>query len=280
MNKIILPIMSLMLFLSGCTTVAEVAGYNTATLNAQAEKSYLDIKNNAQQQKAIDTTSNTARRIHAIFQRMKPFADQANQTNIAFNWEMTVIRSDELNAWAMPGGKMAFYTGLVEKLNLSDDEIAAVIGHEMTHALEEHAKKGIGQQILTSIAIQYGGQALQSQTGINTKTIDIGSNILSEYGIGKPFSRSQESEADAGGLRLMAQAGYNPEAAISLWNKMNQVNDNNNLINALTSTHPTNNARMEAMRRLLPEVMPIYQAAPKPNRPAQSKSNSKHHTKR
>lgn len=265
MKKALLAVaMASMVAFSGCTTVADMAGYNTAALNAESAKSYAQVKQEAQSQRAIDTTSSTARRVQAVFQRLKPFAERANATGVPFQWEMTVIRSDELNAWAMPGGKMAFYTGLVEQLSLTDAEIAAVVGHEMTHALQEHSKKDVGQKVLTGLATQIGGAVLQSQTGIDSQVLSVGTDILSEYGINKPFSRSQEYEADAGGLRLMAQAGYHPEAALTVWEKMNRVNNNNNAFNAIVSTHPNNNARIAAMRKLLPEVMPVYEAAAKP----------------
>lgn len=264
MKKLSAIAISAMLAVSGCTAVADMAGYNSAALNAESAKAYAQVKQQAQSARVIDTTSATAKRIQTVFNRMVPFATQANQTGVPFQWEMTVIRSDELNAWAMPGGKMAFYTGLAEQLKLSDAEIAAVVGHEMTHALQEHSKKDAGQKVLTGLATQIGGAVLQSQTGVNADVVNLGTDLVSEFGIDKPFSRSQEYEADAGGLRLMAQAGYNPEAALTVWTKMNNVNNNNNALNAIISTHPNNNARIEAMRKLLPQVMPIYQAANKP----------------
>lgn len=270
MKKLSVLAVSALLAVSGCTTVADMAGYNSAALNTESAKAYAQVKQEAQNARVIDTTSNTARRIRNVFNRMVPFATQANKTGVPFQWEMTVIRSDELNAWAMPGGKMAFYTGLVEKLSLTDDEIAAVVGHEMTHALEEHSKKDVGQKVLTGLAAQIGGAVLQSQTGMSADTVSLSTGLLSEFGIDKPFSRSQEYEADAGGLRLMAQAGYNPEAALTVWEKMNNVNNNNNALNAIISTHPNNNARINAMRKLLPEVMPIYQAANKPSKSSKS----------
>lgn len=263
MKKLNVLILSSFIALSGCGTVAEMAGYNTAALNAEAAKSYMQIQQQAQAKQMIDTSSQTAKRIQTVFERLKPFANQANKTGVPFNWEMTVIREDTLNAWAMPGGKMAFYTGMVEQLNLSDAEIAAVIGHEMTHALLEHSKKDAGQKILTGLTMQVGTALLSSQ-GIGGDAVNLGASLLSDLGIDKPYSRNQESQADAGGLRLMAQAGYNPQAAISVWEKMNKVNNNNNAFNAIVSTHPNNNARIKAMQTLLPEVLPIYNAAAKP----------------
>lgn len=246
------------LALAGCTSVAEMAGYDSVTLNENAAKSYNQVLQEARSKRALDTTSATSRRVHAVFNRLKPYAERANRTGVPFNWQMNVIRSDEMNAWAMPGGKMAVYTGMVERLNLTDDEIAAIVGHEMTHALLEHSKKAIGQQVLTNLAMGVGG-SLVAQTGVSQDAIGLSSNLLSQYGVNMPFSRSQEREADAGGVRLMAQAGYNPQAAVNVWEKMNRIHDNNDALNAITSSHPTNNARMQAIRNMLPEVMPIYE---------------------
>jgi Zn-dependent protease with chaperone function len=251
----------MLLPLTGCLSVADAVGYDTATLNNAAAKSYTEVVQQAQSRQLIDTSSNTSKRVHAVFNRLKPYANEANSTGVPFIWQMTVVKSDDMNAWAMPGGKMMVYTGIVDKLNLTDDEIAAVVGHEMSHALHEHSKKAVGQQVLTGLATSIGGSILQSQTGVSTDTLNLGSGILSEYGVNMPFSRSQENEADEGGLYLMAKAGYNPQAAIAVWEKMNQVNDNNNGLVALTSSHPTNNARKESIRRMLPQVMPIYEQA-------------------
>ena len=245
--------------LVGCATVADVAGYNTAALNEDAAKSYSQVVSKASSQGAVDRTSSTAVRVNRVFNRLRPYADRANATGVPFDWQLTVIRSPDLNAWAMPGGKMVVYTGIVEKLNLNDAEIAAIIGHEMTHALQEHSKKDAGQKILTGLALQLGGAAIQSKTGLSADSI----GMLSDLGIDKPFSRSQESQADAGGLHLMAHAGYNPEAAISVWKKMEAVNGRSNAVVTLMSTHPNSQQRINKIQALLPEVTPIYQAAAK-----------------
>ncbi|CAM4226923.1 M48 family metallopeptidase [Psychrobacter arenosus] len=259
-NKIKTTILAAtMTTLVGCSTMADVAGYNTATLNSNAAKSYSDVVSKASRQGTVEKGTATAKRVDRVFNRLKPYADRANMTGVPFNWQMTVIRSPDLNAWAMPGGKMAVYTGIVEKLNLTEAEIAAIVGHEMTHALEEHSKKDAGQKILTGLAVQFGGAALQAKTGLDAQTM----SLISDLGIDKPFSRSQESEADAGGLRLMAQAGYNPEAAISVWQKMEAANGRSNTVVTLMSTHPNSQQRIAKIRALLPEMMPIYQAAAK-----------------
>ncbi len=253
--------------LAGCTTVANMSGYDTATLNTDAAKSYSQVISKASSQGAVDNTSNTAVRVKRVFNRIKPYAVRANTTGVPFDWQITVIRSPELNAWAMPGGKMAFYTGVVEKLKLTDAEIAAIMGHEMTHALSEHGKKDAGQKILTGLALQLGGAQLQAKTGLSNDAL----GLISDYGLDKPFSRSQESEADAGGLRLMAQAGYNPEAAISVWKKMEAANGRSNTLATLMSTHPNSGQRIAKIQALLPKVMPIYQAAAKADTSAATK---------
>ena len=254
--------------LAGCTTVADMAGYSSSSLNADAAKNYSQVVSSASSQGAVDNKSNTAIRVKNVFNRMKPYADRANTTGVPFDWQITVIRSPELNAWAMPGGKMAFYTGVVEKLKLTDAEIAAIMGHEMTHALSEHSKKDAGQKILTSLALQLGGAAIQQKTGLNAEAM----SLISDYGLDKPFSRNQESQADAGGLRLMAQAGYNPEAAVGVWQKMEAANGRSNTIVTLMSTHPNSGQRIAKIQALLPEVMPVYQAAAKA--PAKATTNA------
>lgn len=250
-----LSVLTLAVALSACSVV------DSANLNQQAAQQYTAAMQKAQAAKAVDTTSNTAKRVHAVYRRLLPFANAANQTGQPFQWEMTVIRSDELNAWAMPGGKMAVYTGIVEKLNLTDDEIAAIVGHEMTHALLEHSKKEANRNIGLNIGAQLGASVLTAVTGVDGNLIGTGVGLATDLGLHKPFSRSAEREADLGGLHLMAQAGYDPRAAITVWQKMNAESDNNNLLNKIASTHPTNNARMKLLQDELPKVMPIYQRA-------------------
>ena len=179
--------------LGGCADVANMAGYDSRTINLKAAQGYQQILGEAQSENALDDRSQTAQRVHNIFNRMVPAANANNRTGVPFNWEMHVIRSDELNAWAMPGGKMAVYSGLVEKLNLTDDELAAVIGHEMTHALREHSKAQVGQQLLTGIGMQLGGSLLAKNSNIDPQTLQTGGALLSEYGISKPFSRQHET---------------------------------------------------------------------------------------
>lgn len=250
--------------LTGCTAAAELTGTNTSTLNANAARGYNAMIGKARNVGALDTTSATARRVQAVFNRMKPYANQANKTGVPFNWEMNVLRDSEMNAFAMPGGKMVVNTGIVERLNLTDDEIAAVVGHEMTHALLEHSKKDAGQKVLTGLAMNVGGALLMSKSGMSADAVSLTTDLVGNYGIDKPFSRNQENQADAGGVRLMAQAGYNPQAAVTVWQKMTQASGDSGKIATLASTHPNHAQRITAIQKMLPEVMPVYQVATKP----------------
>ena len=233
---------------------------DSATINQQAASSYAQEMGKIRSQGAVDTSSQTAKRIHRIFNKMVPYANKENQTGQPFNWQITVIKSKELNAWAMPGGKMAFYTGLVDTLRLNDDEIATVMGHEMAHALKEHGKAKANFGMATDIAASLGQIALSTVIGSDASQMAVG--LTKDYGLDKPFSRSAETEADEVGLMLMARSGFNPQAAPGLWDKMkNASGGSKGVLDALASTHPTDEDRQENLRRLLPEAMKLYQAS-------------------
>lgn len=237
--------------LTGCHAVAEMAGADTASLNLAATQSYQKMVQEARNSNKLDTSSATYRRVNAVFNKMRPYADRLNKTGQAFDWQLAVLKSDDVNAYVAPGGKVVFYTGIVEKLQLTDDEIAAIMGHEMIHALEEHSKSKIGAQALTGLAVSIGASAAGlGQAG--TALADLGSQV----GVGLPYSRSLESRADQGGLMLMAEAGFNPNAAITLWQKM-QANDGKQGLTFL-STHPSNQSRIDAMKKNLPSALAVY----------------------
>ena len=142
--------------ISGCTTFADMAGADSATLNMSAAQGFNKTVQEARSNNTLDTSSATYKKINAAFIRLKPYADQMNQTGQKFNWQLAVLKSDTINAYVAPGGKVVFYTGIVNKLNLSEAEVAAVMGHEMTHALEEHSKQKLGAQALTNLAVGIG----------------------------------------------------------------------------------------------------------------------------
>ena len=231
---------------------------DSASINQQAAMGYRDMINEAKSQNQIDSNSKTAQRVHKIFNKMVPYANRENQTGQAFDWQIEVIKSKELNAWAMPGGKMAFYTGLVESLNLTDDEIATVMGHEMAHALKEHGKKKANMGQFTDVLAGVAHVALSTQIGSDGSAVVVG--LTKDWALDKPYSRSAETEADEVGLLLMAKSGYNPQAAPGLWDKMQKASKGSqSVLDKLSSTHPSDKDRQENLLRLMPEAMALYQ---------------------
>ena len=231
---------------------------DSASINQQAAMGYRQMISEAKAKGQLDTQSRTAQRVHKIFNKMVPYANEENHTGQPFNWQIEVIKSKELNAWAMPGGKMAFYTGLVESLNLTDDEIATVMGHEMAHALKEHGKKKANMGQFTDVLAGVAHVALSTQIGSDGSAIVVG--LTKDWALDKPYSRSAETEADEVGLLLMAKSGYNPQAAPGLWDKMQKASKGSqSVLDKLSSTHPSDKDRQENLLRLMPEAMALYQ---------------------
>ncbi|MFW2076860.1 M48 family metalloprotease [Acinetobacter sp. ULE_I010] len=243
------------LTISGCATIADMAGADSATLNLNATQGFNKTVQEARTNKTLDTSSAAYKKVYAAFIRLKPYADQMNQTGQKFDWQLAVLKSDTVNAYVAPGGKVVFYTGIVNKLNLSEAEVAAVMGHEMTHALEEHSKQKLGAQALTNLAVDLGKSYAGNQLGqLGNAAVDLGSQV----GVGLPYSRNLESRADQGGLMMMAKAGYNPQASITLWEKMAKQGGGQG--SALLSTHPSDVNRINAMKKNLPAAMAVYTA--------------------
>ena len=231
---------------------------DSASINQQAAMGYRQMITEAKAKGQLDSQSRTAQRVHKIFNKMVPYANAENHTGQPFNWQIEVIKSKELNAWAMPGGKMAFYTGLVESLNLTDDEIATVMGHEMAHALKEHGKKKANMGQFTDVLAGVAHVALSTQIGSDGSAVVVG--LTKDWALDKPYSRSAETEADEVGLLLMAKSGYNPQASPGLWDKMQKASKGSqSVLDKLSSTHPSDKDRQENLLRLMPEAMALYQ---------------------
>ncbi|MDB1144781.1 MAG: M48 family metallopeptidase [Alcaligenaceae bacterium] len=245
--------MKTVMLISGFSLLISCA--STEQLNEESSRNYHEIVRQVKKEGKVDTRSRTARRIQRVFKKMRPYAKMNNTTGVPFQWEMTVVRTKELNAWAMPGGKMMFYTGLVERLKLNNHEIATIMGHEMSHALKEHTKSSQTVDILGTLGA-IAGKAVLENYGIST---DIGRTdmtaVLKDLGLDKPYSRKLETEADEMGLMLMAQAGFNPKYAPNVWKKMTKASGDGI---SFFSTHPSNTEREKDLERLLPEAMAIY----------------------
>ncbi len=189
-------------------------------------------------------------RLRGIADRLIPYVKPFNARAARWQWEINLIGSKQINAFCMPGGKIAFYTGLVDGLKLTDDEIAAVMGHEIAHALREHARERIAKSQLTSLGAAVLGELIGG--GRYTDAFRFGGNMLT-----LKFSRDDESEADVVGMELAARAGYDPRAGITLWQKMMAASKGEPL--PWFSTHPSGNNRIAEIERHLPQVMPIYE---------------------
>jgi predicted Zn-dependent protease len=195
-------------------------------------------------------------RLRAIAQRLIPFSYEWNERARAWKWEVNLIGSKQINAFCMPGGKIAFYTGILQQLQLTDDEVAMVMGHEITHALREHAREQMGKTMATRGAIELGA-ALFGLGDIARGVAGLGGQLLTLR-----FGREDESEADLVGLELAARAGYDPRASVTLWQKMAEASKG--APPEFISTHPSGPTRIRDLEPAIPKVEGLYQRAPKP----------------
>lgn len=265
-NKYLLP---LLFVLSGCATSTEegAVGANrkqlflvsSAEIEAESAKGYEQIKVDAKSKNSLNTNAAQTARVQAVAKRLIPITSIFRPDAQQWKWESNVIVSKELNAWCMPGGKIMFYSGLIEQLKMTDAEIAAVMGHEIAHALREHGRERYSQALVGNIGLM-GASILAQIYGKDTRYVQAGQLLAT--GVLLKYGRDQETEADTIGLELMARAGYNPNEAISLWNKMSQANSGGKMPEFL-STHPSDATRIKGIQALLPKVMPLYESAKK-----------------
>ena len=190
-------------------------------------------------------------RVRKIASALLPHATKFNERAKDWKWEVNVFRAPTINAFCMPGGKIAFFTGIIDTLKLTDDEIAMVMGHEIAHALREHSRERLAKSQLTNLGIAAVSILLGQTAGVLAQA---GGGLYS-----LKFSRNDETEADLVGMELAARAGYNPESGIVLWQKMNAASQG--APPQWLSTHPSNTTRIDTIKKHLPEVMPLYQTA-------------------
>ena len=222
-----------------------------------AAQQYAQMLQQADSKNALGSKDNPqVKRVRAIAQRIIPFAMEWNPRARGWKWEVNLIGSSQINAFCMPGGKIAFYTGILDKLKLTDDEVAMVMGHEIAHALREHARERMGKNAATGI----GANLLSQLLGLG----EVGQTVT-QYGaqlLTLQFSREDESEADLVGMELGARAGYNPRAGITLWQKMASASQG--APPQWLSTHPSGSSRIADMEANLAKVIPLYERARKP----------------
>jgi predicted Zn-dependent protease len=212
----------------------------------------------------LDTSPALEARVEEITGRLVAQAIKYRPETADWKWQVVVIDEPEtLNAWAMAGGKMAIYTGIINKLRLTDDEIAQIMGHEIGHALAKHTAERMSVAAAQQLGLQLAAQIFG--TGSATSQLALqGAALATTVGVQLPNSRQQESEADRIGIELAARAGYDPNAAVALWQKMIQATGQTGKSDWL-STHPAGERRIEALSALVPQMMPYYEdKAPRP----------------
>ena len=265
-----LVLAAVLMLAAGCQTTNTTSGgavgvdrqqtmlVSAAEVNRQADKAYQETINEARAKKTLNRNPADLARVRGIAARLIPVTSVFRPDAPNWRWESNVITSDELNAWCMPGGKIAVYTGLIYKLNITDDELAAVMGHEIAHALREHGREKAGQATGIGIAAAIGG-AVGAYYGIDANVGQTVLGTVGELAFMRPNSRGMEQEADRMGVELAARAGYDPRAAISLWEKMGRVFGGQPP--QWLSTHPSNQSRIADLKAYAERVQPLYVAA-------------------
>jgi predicted Zn-dependent protease len=225
-----------------------------SVVNRSAGQQYLQMKQQAASRGMLNRDAPQVERVRAIAERLIPQGRRFNAEAGNWAWEVNVIDSPAINAFCMPGGKIMVFRGLIEKLQLTDDELAAVIGHEIAHALLQHGRARMSEAVLKNVGVNLA--ALYFGLG------DLGATALAQaaqLAITLPYSRSHETDADLAGIELAARAGYDPRAAVSLWRKMAAAGGGQPP--QFLSTHPGHADRIREIEAGLPKVMPLYEKA-------------------
>ena len=269
-KSFVVSLLSAGILLAGCQAVNTTSGgavgvdrqqymfsmLSTDEVNQMYAQSYQQTLGEASSKGVLDKSSTDAKRVQAIASRLIAQAPKFRPDAAQWNWEVNVIKSDELNANCGPGGKIIVYTGLIDQLKLTDAEIAAVVGHEIAHALREHSREAMSKAYGVQMARQGAGALL----GLGQDSMALADAVVN-YSMTLPNSRANENEADLIGLELSPRAGYDPNAAITLWNKMSKASEG--APPEFMSTHPASSSRIASLQAAIPKVMPLYEAAKK-----------------
>jgi predicted Zn-dependent protease len=260
-----LAIASIGLCLGGCVTTtaggavgadrSQLLLVSSEQLDQMATESYAKLKAEASAEGALNENRALRKRVVDIASRLEKQTTVFRPDATAWKWEVNVITSDELNAFCMPGGKIMVYSGLIVQLDLTDAELANVLGHEIAHALREHVREQMSQAMVAQGVIDVGAAVFGIGEG-SSNALGSGYQAL----LATRFSRADESEADRIGLELAARAGYDPRAGITLWQKMTNASQGNRPPEFLSS-HPADASRVQQIEELLPTVLPLYRAA-------------------
>ena len=227
-----------------------------ASLESSAGQQYLQTLGEARSKGALASDDYPQlKRLRAIANKLIPYTAQWNPDSRKWKWQVNLICSKQLNAWCMPGGKIAFYTGILDQLQLTDDEVAMIMGHEMAHALREHARERLAKERATGLGLSVASQLLGfGQMG--DVVANVGTKLLT-----LKYSRDDETEADLVGLEIAARGGFKPEASVQLWKKMLSATNGGKGQPGFLSTHPSGNNRIHELEANLPKVAHLYEQA-------------------
>lgn len=260
------PVVTAAVLVTACQTVSttqtgavgierkQMMMVSASEMDKASAQTYQSILQQAGQKNALNRDKEQVARVRAVASRLIPVTGAFRPDAPQWKWEVNVLTSPELNAWCMAGGKIAFYSGIIEKLQLTDDEMAAIMGHEIAHALREHARERASQAMMTNLGVGVLGAAL----GVGQLGTDVIGSVA-KVTFELPNSREHETEADRIGVELAARAGYDPRAAISLWQKMGKASSGQPP--QWLSTHPSSESRQQDIARYAARVMPLYEQA-------------------
>ncbi len=270
--KNILAIVVVAVFVTGCqsnpvTGRSQLMLISEDTAIAQSAEAYSAMVKPLAEKGKVNSDPKVLARVERITSRIVAQAVKYRPESENWNWSIRVIDDPEtVNAWCMAGGRMAIYTGLIEKLNATDDEIAQVMGHEISHALLAHTAERMSRALAMQLGI-IGVAATQSSDTQGSMVVQ-GVSLAAVVALELPNSRTAESEADVVGIELAAKAGYDPRAAETLWKKMAQQSGSGESRFDFLSTHPAPVKRMETLRELAPKMMVYYNdPSPRPTYP-------------
>ncbi|MSP98309.1 MAG: M48 family peptidase [Betaproteobacteria bacterium] len=225
-----------------------------STVENSAAQQYAQMMRGAAQKDALNNDRRQVERLRDIARKLIPPSARFNSDAQRWRWEVNLISSKSVNAFCMPGGKIAFYTGIISALKLTDDEVAVIMGHEVAHALLEHGRARMSEQVLKNVGV--GVAAMVFNLGqVSASVLSQAANVA----ITLPFSRHHETDADLVGMELAARAGYDPRAAANVWRKMSQLGGGQPP--QFLSTHPAHATRIKEIETNLPRVLPLYEAA-------------------
>ena len=217
----------------------------------ESEAAYMDTVRQLDDEDKLVGDPLTVARVARITGRLVSIAVADFSTSADWKWSVAIVDDAEtVNAWCMAGGRMAVYTGLFDKLELTDDEFAQIMGHEISHALANHTAERMSRAMATAT-----GMAVIGAASDNSRVAKAGASVLANVALTLPNSRDAENEADVMGMVLATKAGYDPEAAVTLWQKMGDLNDERPA--EFLSTHPAPENRQAALNVMIPRMLKL-----------------------